>query len=207
MLLKQTARLWAIVAGTLFIIAIVVYWIVASGIIGSNAPAITNMSIATTTVATSTKPHNPIQTPSINTARRSSSVVYIAEHIAGASQFATMLSSTGVAAQLTGKGPYTIFVPTDNAFSRLPSMPLSKFNAAQKKRFIEYHVVVGRAVQIDAQVAGTIQAMSGDILNFNYGVDKIPMVNSAIFISEYAASNGVVYLIDNVLLPPYRTQL
>ena len=57
-----------------------------------------------------------------------------------------------------------------------------------------------------AQSSGSIQALSGDALNFTFGTDNIPMVNSAILITEYKGSNGVVYLIDNVLVPPTSSQ-
>jgi uncharacterized surface protein with fasciclin (FAS1) repeats len=56
----------------------------------------------------------------------------------------------------------------------------------------------------EAQTAGTIHALSGDALNFSFGADRIPLVGSAIFIQKYQAGNGVVYSIDNVLLPPQR---
>lgn len=132
------------------------------------------------------------------------SVTTTAERLPGASQFISLFKSTDVAAAVTGKGPYTIFVPTNGAFSQLPAGTIPKMTPAQKLRFVQYHVVVGRAIDPEAQVAGTIQALSGDMLNFSFGADKIPLVGSAIFIKKYQASNGVVYLIDNVLLPPQR---
>lgn len=136
----------------------------------------------------------------------SGSVAAVVASIGGSSTFASWLSSTGVAAELTGAGPYTVFVPTDGAVSQLPSGTYSGLSAAEKKRFISYHVVEGRAIDADAQTAGAIQALSGDALNFSYGQNKIPMVNSAIVVASYSASNGIVYVIDNVLIPPQKTQ-
>ena len=138
----------------------------------------------------------------------SQSVVSVAESIPGATTFASWLQSTGVAAKLTGKGPYTIFVPTDGSVSQLPAGTFTNLSAAGKLRFVEYAVVSGKAIDAGAQnqVAGTIQALSGDSINFSYGNQKIPMVNSSIVITEYKASNGIVYLIDSPLLPPTKTQ-
>lgn len=134
------------------------------------------------------------------------SVVTIVQRISGTSQFNALFKSTGVIDRLTGKGPYTIFVPTNSAISQLPPGTISGMTPAQKIRFVQYHVIAGRRVDSEAQAAGTIQALSGDTLNFSYGADKVPLVNSAIFLQKYEASNGVVYLIDNVLLPPLRSR-
>jgi len=157
-------------------------------------------------VATSTTTNTGTNTSSGVTMndRSSSDVVSVAESISGSSEFASWLRSTGVAAQIKGKGPYTIFVPTDGSVSQLPPGTISNLSAAGLKRLVQYHVISGRAIDTTAQVAGGIQALSGDPLNFSYSATKIPMVDSAIVISEYKASNGVVYLIDNVLIPPQK---
>ncbi|MBM3261046.1 fasciclin domain-containing protein [Candidatus Kaiserbacteria bacterium] len=139
-----------------------------------------------------------------STARKLSSVVTVAQKIPNTSQFKALFKSTGVATALDGKGPYTIFVPSNGAFSQLPPGTITKMTDAQKLRFMQYHVIDGRMIDAQAQRAGTIQAMSGDMLNFSFGADQIPLVNSAIFIHKYEAENGIVYLIDNVLLPPQR---
>ncbi len=159
-------------------------------------------SVATTTVASST----PVsQTPqAVN--RTSQSVVTVAEHITGATEFASLMATSGVAALLKGPGPYTIFVPTNAAFSQLPRGTISQLSASGVKRLVEYHIVSGRAVDPSAEASGSIQALSGDMLNFSLGTDDIPLVNSAILISAYKANNGIVYLIDNVLIPPSSTQ-
>jgi uncharacterized surface protein with fasciclin (FAS1) repeats len=78
-------------------------------------------------------------------------------------------------------------------------------SAAEKKRLIQYHVVSGRAVDPDQMTAGSIEALSRDVLNFSYGPTKIPMVNSAIVVTQYEGTNGVVIVIDNVLLPPKKS--
>jgi len=142
--------------------------------------------------------------PSASASRKLSTVATVAQNLPNTSQFKALFKSTSVATSLTGKGPYTIFVPTNGAFSQLPPGTITKMTDAQKLRFMQYHIIDGRMIDAQAQVAGTIEAMSGDVLNFSFGADQIPLVNSAIFIHKYEASNGVVYLIDNVLLPPQR---
>ena len=175
----------------------------------SNTIPTPTSTTATSTTATSSAKSPVATTPTIENPqtknRSSESVVSIAENIAGASTFASLLSSTGVAAQLKGPGPYTVFVPTNGAFSQLTPGTISKLTAAGKKRLVQYHIVAGRAVNVSAELAGTIQALSRDALNFSFGTDNIPMVNSAILVIKYQANNGVVYLIDNVLVPPIST--
>jgi len=131
-------------------------------------------------------------------------VAEIALHTAGSAQFALWLNSTGVVSQIKSGGPYTIFVPTDGAIGQLPKGTITQLSAAAKKRLVQYHIVSGRAVDADAMSAGAVQALSGDPLNFNYGTNKIPMVNNSIIVTEYTAKNGVVYVISGVLFPPTR---
>jgi uncharacterized surface protein with fasciclin (FAS1) repeats len=134
--------------------------------------------------------------------RPSDTVLTLAQHLSGASRFAELLSTPGIATQLKGPGPYTIFVPTNAAFGLLPPGTITKLSKSALLRLVEYHVVVGRAVDGTAQVSGTMQALSRDALNFSFGPDHVPMVNSAIMVIKYNAKNGVVYLIDSVLIPP-----
>lgn len=135
--------------------------------------------------------------------RSSSDVVSIAGSISGASVFAGWLNSSGVAAQITGKGPYTIFVPTDAAVAKLKAGTFTNLSAAEKKRFVQYYIVKGRAIDVDAQVSGTIPALSGDDLNFD-NTNNIAMVNSGIITAQYKGSNGVVYVINTALVPPEK---
>ena len=136
--------------------------------------------------------------------RASANVVSIAESISGASTFGSWLTSTGVASQITGKGPYTIFVPTDKAVSALKAGTFNNLSVAEQKRFVQYHIISGRALDIDAMQSGTIVALSKDALNFS-NTNNIPMVNSAITVTQYKGSNGIVYVINAVLVPPEKS--
>jgi uncharacterized surface protein with fasciclin (FAS1) repeats len=197
---NKNRDLWIGIIALVVIGGLGIWWLM------SNSQAMNDQAttVATTT-ATAATTTATVQSPqTLN--RTSESVVTVAENLSGATEFASLLSASGVAAQLKGPGPYTIFVPTDGAFSQLPAGTISNLTAAGKKRLVEYSIVNDREIDVTAQLAGTIQAMSGDALNFSFGTDNIPMVNSAILVTEYKADNGVVYLIDNVLVPPTSTQ-
>lgn len=151
----------------------------------------TALTAATSTTSAITSAHTTSRT-ALSTISR----------IPNTSRFRALLSSSGVTASISGKGPYTVFVPTDTAFNKLPVGTISSLTADQKKRLVQYHVVPGRAINISLQRSGTIEALSRDVLNFSFGADKVPMVNSAVVTAQYTVSNGIVYVIDNVLIPP-----
>lgn len=157
--------------------------------------------------ATSTAPTSETATSS-RVAVESRSALTVAQVVAGISgsgKFNAYLAQTGVAAQITGKGPYTVFVPTDGAWNRLPQGTLSAMTAADLKRMVQYHVVVGRTLDIDAVSSGTIQALSKDALNFSVRLsDMNVIVNSSQVITQYKAKNGIVYVINTVLIPPQK---
>jgi uncharacterized surface protein with fasciclin (FAS1) repeats len=197
---------WIGVIALAIIAGVGTLWLVESYRISSMVVSTTTVPVAVTTATTTDATTTPaVQIPKpVN--RASQSVVTIAEHITGATEFASLMATSGVAALIKGPGPFTIFVPTNGAFSQLPRGTISKLSPAAAKRLVEYHVVSGRAIDPSAEVSGSIQTLSGDMLNFSLGTDNIALVNSAILISAYTADNGIVYLIDNVLIPPSPTQ-
>jgi len=135
--------------------------------------------------------------------RTSSTVQGIIASLSNESRFAGLLSSTGVAGLVGGKGPYTIFVPTNAAFGLLPAGSLN-LSSAGLKRLIEYHIVSGKTIDVNAQTSASITALSGDALNFSVlAGDKSARINSSVALRAYKASNGIVYVVSEVLLPPY----
>jgi len=196
--MNKSGKTWIGAVALIVIVSLGLWWI------STGMPL--NISIggnqaATTTGATST---SGTKSPITRTSRSSTDIVSIIAGLSGASQFNTQFKATGVAASISATGKYTIFVPTNGAFAQLPVGTISNMTSAEKKRLVQYHVMPGRSIDVDTFVAGMNEAMSKDMLNFSFGTNKIPMVNSAIIIAEYTGKNGTVYLIDNVLLPPKK---
>ena len=132
-----------------------------------------------------------------------SSVVSIVASLSNESRIAGLLSSTGVSSLVSGKGPYTIFVPTNAAFGLLPSGSLN-LSATQLKRLVEYHIISGKTIDVNVQKSGMLQALSKDMLNFSVlAGDKSARINSSVALRAYKANNGIVYVISEVLLPPF----
>ena len=202
--MNHKTRLWL---GTvvILIIASLLAWY-----LSENQPTLPLVEDSSTTeTVTNTSGSGEVSVPGSNVTitkviRSTQTVQTIVSSLSGASQFRSLFSSTGVSATVKSTGTYTIFVPTNGAFAQLSGGTISNLSTAEKKRLVQYHVITDRAVDVDAELAGSMRALSGDELNFSYAENKIPMVNSAIVITEYVGKNGIVYLIDNVLLPPKK---
>lgn len=129
-------------------------------------------------------------------------IASIVADIPEASSFAELFSSTGVSAALKTGGPYTVFVSSNKSISQLPAGMISNMSAAEKKRFVQYSVIGDRKVNIDAMRSGSIPSLTREPLNFEVGLDGVARVNGATVVKTFTADNGVVYLLDRVLLPP-----
>lgn len=184
---------WVIIIVVIILVALGLWWVSANQSVNSS----TNM--ATSTSATSTQTTGTTVVPTSNMS--GDTVKQIVESLPNASEYQSLFSSTGVAASLSAGGKYTIFVPTDSAFTNVTKGTISKMTATQLKRLVQYSIIATKEVQVGTQTLGEVQALSGDPLNFS-DTNNIPMVNSAIVVSEYQGSNGIVYVINDVLIPP-----
>ena len=126
-----------------------------------------------------------------------------------AGTFKTLVAAAkaaGLVDALTGDQPLTVFAPTDEAFAKLPKGTveslLKKENLGQLKQILLYHVVKGRVYSDEALKLKEAPSLAGGMLKI--GTDKQgAMVNSARLAAlDIEASNGVIHVIDSVLLPP-----
>jgi uncharacterized surface protein with fasciclin (FAS1) repeats len=186
--------LW-VLAAFAFIALIIYLWLINAGHM-QNVPAY-GKPVDTAALAS---PHTPLVAVED---RQATTVTSIAEALPDATRFATLLQNTGVDKLLAKGQPYTVFVPTDRAMRELPPTMLSNMTPAELTRFVEYHVVVGRAIDVNAVDSGTVQSLAKDVLNFSINPgDQSARVNSSVVIEAYKGKNGIVYLINSVLIPP-----
>jgi uncharacterized surface protein with fasciclin (FAS1) repeats len=121
---------------------------------------------------------------------------------------ATALTVAGLVETLQGPGPFTVFAPTDEAFAKVPKAQLDALLADKEalKAVLLYHVVPGRvhaadAVKLDGKSA---KMVSGDEAKISVMGGTV-MVNQAhVTTADVMASNGVIHIIDAVILPPAR---
>ncbi len=131
-------------------------------------------------------------------------IVAVASATEGFSTLVAALTAGGLVETLQGEGPFTVFAPTDAAFAALPAGLLDKLllpeNKAVLVSILTYHVVPGMVMSADI-MAGDVATVEGSSvkLDTSYGVK----VNDAtVTTADVAASNGVIHVIDAVIVPP-----
>ena len=116
----------------------------------------------------------------------------------------TAVKAAGLVKTLKGKGPYTVFAPNDAAFAKLPPGTVESLlkNKAKLATILKYHVVPGRVKAAD--VAGKslqVKTAAGLPVNVN-GTFGVRVNDAHVIQPDIQASNGVIHVIDTVLLPP-----
>ncbi len=133
----------------------------------------------------------------------------IVETAQAAGNFGTLIQAViaaDLAGTLEGDGPFTVFAPTDTAFAALPEGKLEELlkpeNKAELVKVLSYHVVAGKitAAEISGKMSG-YETLEGSKLEVN-AAGRVARVNeAAITQPDVMASNGVIHVIDKVILP------
>ena len=124
----------------------------------------------------------------------------------GAGAFLTLaklLATADLLSTLKGPGPFTVFAPTDDAFAAVPAKTLAGVaaDAAKLKKVLLYHVVPGALKTSDIK-DGDLMTVEGSVLKITHDGDKLLINGNPIAAADVEASNGVVNIMGNVLLPP-----
>ena len=128
----------------------------------------------------------------------------IVDTAVGAGNFktlATALTAAGLIDTLKGKGPYTVFAPTDAAFAKIPKADLDALlkDKAKLTAVLTYHVVAGKVMAADVK-AGKVKTVQGSDLTVSTSGGV--MVNGAkVSATDIVADNGVIHVIDSVIMP------
>lgn len=119
---------------------------------------------------------------------------------------ATALKAAGLVETLKGKGPFTVFAPTDDAFKKLPAGTLEKLLAdkAQLTKVLTYHVVSGKVMAADVVKLTEAKTVEGSSVKIAVRDGKVKVNDSNVVKTDVGASNGVIHVIDTVLLPPAK---
>ncbi len=114
---------------------------------------------------------------------------------------ATALTAAGLVDTLKGKGPFTVFAPTDAAFAKIPKADLDALlkDKAKLTAVLTYHVVAGKVMAADVK-AGKVKTVQGSELTVSTSggvmVDK-----AKVTATDIVADNGVIHVIDSVIMP------
>ena len=117
---------------------------------------------------------------------------------------AAALQATGLIDTLKGAGPFTVFAPTDDAFAKLPAGTLDSLLAdpAQLSNILLYHVVAGKVMAADVANLKEANTAANIPLPIKVEGNKVMVGNAEVVITDIEASNGVIHVVGDVILPP-----
>lgn len=129
-------------------------------------------------------------------------IVEVAVEAGSFTTLATALEAAGLVETLQGPGPFTVFAPTDEAFAALPEGALDSLLADPEalKAVLLLHVVDGKVMAADVAGLSEATAMSGGVLPIDTS-DGVKVGAATVVTADVEASNGVIHVIDTVLLP------
>ena len=117
----------------------------------------------------------------------------------------TAVQAADLVDTLKGDGPFTVFAPTDEAFAKLPDGTLEDLlkpeNKDKLQAILTYHVVPGKVMAADAFNLTTAKTVNGESFNITKSGDGLMVGGANVVKADIAASNGVIHVIDNVMLP------
>ena len=168
------------------------------------------LALAACTSAAATP--SPVSTPAPAATNTATPSAAAAKDIVGtatdAGSFKTLLTAAtaaGLVETLQGKGPFTVFAPTDEAFAALPAGTLDKLLADKEalKKVLLYHVVPGEITADQVVKVTSATSVEGAPIAISIKDGKVYLNGSAQVVTpDVMASNGVIHVIDKVILPP-----
>lgn len=132
----------------------------------------------------------------------------IVETAVAAGNFETLaaaLTAAGLVETLNGKGPFTVFAPTDAAFAALPKGTLESLlkpeNKAKLQSILTYHVAAGRMPAADVTKRTALATLNGQRVAIQAGKDGVIIAGAKVSVTDIQCSNGTIHVIDAVMLP------
>lgn len=140
-------------------------------------------------------------------AAKPANIVEIASANGSFKTLVAAVKAAGLVDTLSGKGPFTVFAPTDEAFAKLPKgtveFLLKPENKAALVKLLTYHVVPSAVYAKDIKSGSALVAtIDGGSIKVTKTNKKVVIDNSKVIKADVKASNGVIHVIDSVLLPP-----
>lgn len=133
----------------------------------------------------------------------------IVDTAVSAGQFKTLaaaLDGAGLVQTLKGPGPFTVFAPTDAAFAKLPAGTVENLLKPENKEklaaILTYHVVPGKVKAADVVKIKEAKTVNGEMIKVRAASGGVMINNANVTATDIEASNGVIHVIDTVILPP-----
>jgi uncharacterized surface protein with fasciclin (FAS1) repeats len=117
-----------------------------------------------------------------------------------------LVTKAGLAATLSQPGPYTLFAPTDAAFKKVPKSTLKSLakNKAKLRAVLLYHVVAGKVPSSEVVMMKSVKTVNGKSVRIRMSNGSVYVNNARVTKPDVNASNGVIHVINRVLIPPAR---
>lgn len=185
----------------------------------NNQPVAENPTVPPATETQTTLPPTTAQTPATTVPSASpipagttanQNLGELAQTAASQGSFTTLtkaVQAAGLTEQLTGKGPYTVFAPTDAAFAALPQGTVDKLlkpeNKSKLVKLLGYHVVPGQ-VTSSQLTSGQVKTVEGTpvTVKVDSASNTVTVNGAKVVQADIPASNGIVHVVDKVILPP-----
>ncbi len=119
------------------------------------------------------------------------------------------VTAAGLAETLQGDGPFTVFAPTDDAFAKIPAETLTDLLKPENKEklagILTYHVVAGKVLAADVVKLTSAKTVNGQEVKID-AADGVKINNATVTTADVETSNGVIHIIDTVLMPSAAAQ-
>lgn len=147
------------------------------------------------------RPAHPVAAP----AKKKADIVDTAVAAGSFKTLVTAVKAADLVETLKGKGPFTVFAPTDAAFAKLPEGTVAELlkpeNKAKLQSILTYHVVAGKVAAKDVVKLTSAKTVQGQSVSIKVVDGKVMIDNATVVTTDIMCSNGIIHVIDAVILP------
>ena len=117
-----------------------------------------------------------------------------------------LVTKAGLTSTLNGAGPFTVFAPTNAAFAKVPAKTMEDLgkDPARLAAVLTYHVIPGKVMAADVKTNSNVKTVNGANIAVSKAGEFVTVEDGLVQTADIAATNGVVHVIDSVLIPPAR---
>lgn len=135
--------------------------------------------------------------------------VSVADTLAATPELSTLsglVTKAGLTDTLKGAGPFTVFAPTNAAFAKVPAKTMEDLgkDPARLTAVLTYHVIPGKVMAADVKNNSNVKTVNGANVAVSKAGEFVTVEDGMVQTADIAATNGVVHVIDSVLMPPAR---
>ena len=122
------------------------------------------------------------------------------------STLSSLATKAGLTSTLSGTGPFTVFAPSNAAFAKVPAKTMEDLgkDPARLAAVLTYHVIPGKVMVADVKTNSNVKTVNGGSIAVSKAGEFVTVEDGMVQTADIVATNGVVHVIDSVLIPPAR---